>query len=296
MSEKRAAERQEQASHGTIFLPVNSYHCLVPETYTELALHWHHEMEITLIRSGVCDYRVGSAAFHARAGDLIVVPPYVLHSAMELEGQTMVSDSLVFHLDYLGASEPDLAASRYLRPLREGRLGLPVRLEGDGEGYRAVRAGFEAALECFTSREPFYELRLKALLLQTLYALLRYFSLPEADSPRPGHAEQMQTALRYISQHYRERIAIADIAAACGFSESHFMSVFRRNAGMPCIRYINHYRIQQAAREIESTDRQIMEIALECGFENVSFFNLNFRRAFGMTPRAFRRARAQSRG
>ena len=34
---------REKARHGDIFLPVNSYHCLVPETYRELALHWHEE-------------------------------------------------------------------------------------------------------------------------------------------------------------------------------------------------------------------------------------------------------------
>ena len=32
---------KEKARHGDIFLPVNSYHCLIPFTYRELALHWH---------------------------------------------------------------------------------------------------------------------------------------------------------------------------------------------------------------------------------------------------------------
>ena len=97
-------EQHENVSHGDILLPVNSYHCTVPDTYTELSLHWHEEMEITLIREGMSDYRVGPEAFRASAGDIILVPPVTLHSATELPGETMVSDSLVFHLDYLGAS------------------------------------------------------------------------------------------------------------------------------------------------------------------------------------------------
>ena len=40
-------EQHENVSHGDILLPVNSYHCTVPDTYTELSLHWHEEMEIT---------------------------------------------------------------------------------------------------------------------------------------------------------------------------------------------------------------------------------------------------------
>ena len=85
-----APEQREKVSHGDIFLPVNSYHCIVPDTYTELSLHWHEEMEITLIREGVSDYRVGQDFFRASAGDLILVPPMTLHSAMELPGEGMV--------------------------------------------------------------------------------------------------------------------------------------------------------------------------------------------------------------
>ena len=111
---------REKARHGDIFLPVNSYHCLVPVTYRELALHWHEEMEITLIREGTSDYRVGQEPFRAEEGDIILIPPYCTHSAYEIPGRTMVSDSLVFHLDLLGAQGQDLSASKYLRPLAEG--------------------------------------------------------------------------------------------------------------------------------------------------------------------------------
>jgi hypothetical protein len=119
MAEKTA--EREKASHGDIFLPVNSYHCLVPLTYRELALHWHEEMEITLIREGSSNYRIGQRDFLAGEGDILLIPPFCTHSASEIPGRTMVSDSLVFHLDLLGAKEQDLSASKYLRPLAEGQ-------------------------------------------------------------------------------------------------------------------------------------------------------------------------------
>ena len=72
---------REKARHGDIFLPVNSYHCLVPVTYRELALHWHEEMEITLIREGMSDDRVGQEECRAEEGGIILIPPYCTHSA-----------------------------------------------------------------------------------------------------------------------------------------------------------------------------------------------------------------------
>ena len=77
---------KEKARHGDIFLPVNSYHCLIPFTYRELALHWHEEMEITLIQDGTSDYKVGQKVFEANAGDIILIPPYCTHSACEIPG------------------------------------------------------------------------------------------------------------------------------------------------------------------------------------------------------------------
>jgi AraC-like DNA-binding protein len=73
-----------------------------------------------------------------------------------------------------------------------------------------------------------------------------------------------------------------------GFSESYFMSFFRQYVGMSCISYINHYRIQKAAHALEETSGPVMEIAMDHGFDNISYFNLQFRREFGMTPRQFR--------
>ena len=232
-------EQHENVSHGDILLPVNSYHCIVPDTYTELSLHWHEEMEITLIREGMSDYRVGQEAFRASSGDLILVPPVTLHSAMELPGEIMVSDSLVFHLDYLGASGQDLSASAYLRPLLHGHLKTAVRICENDPDYEAIRDTFLLAHRCFTNREKFYELHLK-------------------------------------------------LASLLGFSESYFMSFFRRSVGMSCIRYINEVRIRKAAEALENTARPVMEIAMDSGFDNVSYFNLQFRRRFGMTPREFR--------
>ena len=284
---------KEKARHGDIFLPVNSYHCLIPFTYRELALHWHEEMEITLIQDGTSDYKVGQKVFEANAGDIILIPPYCTHSACEIPGKTMISDSMVFHPDYLGANNQDLSASKYLRPMAEGQLLMQEVIRDGDAGYAEIKDTFIRALDCFKNKQPFYEMLLKEKLLHILILLFSYGYIRESDDSHitSENRRHIKSALEYITDHYSEKISISEMAQLAGFSENYFMSLFRQNVGMSCIQYVNHYRIQKAAHALEETTKSVSEIAMIHGFDNISYFNLQFRRTFGMTPREFRSKR-----
>ena len=284
---------KEKARHGDIFLPVNSYHCLIPFTYRELALHWHEEMEITLIQDGTSDYKVGQKVLEANAGDIILIPPYCTHSACEIPEKTMISDSMVFHPDYLGANNQDLSASKYLRPMAEGQLLMQEVIRDGDAGYAEIKDTFIRALDCFKNKQPFYEMLLKEKLLHILILLFSYGYIRESDDSHitSENRRHIKSALEYITDHYSEKISISEMAQLAGFSENYFMSLFRQYVGMSCIQYVNHYRIQKAAHALEETTKSVSEIAMIHGFDNISYFNLQFRRTFGMTPREFRSKR-----
>jgi len=281
---------KENAKHGDIFLPVNSYHCLIPFTYRELVLHWHEEMEITLIQDGTSDYKVGQEVFKANAGDIILIPPYCTHSACEIPGKTMISDSIVFHPDYLGANNQDFSATNYLRPMAEGQLQMQEVIRDGDTGYKEIKGSFLRALDCFKKKPPFYEMLLKEDLLHILILLFSYGYIRESGDSHitSENRRHIKSALEYINDHYSEKISIAEMAQLAGFSESYFMSLFRQYVGMSCIQYVNLYRIQKAAHALEETTKSVSEIAMIHGFDNISYFNLQFRRTFGMTPREFR--------
>ena len=269
---------KEKARHGDIFLPVNSYHCLIPFTYRELALHWHEEMEITLIQDGTSDYKVGQKVFEANAGDIILIPPYCTHSACEIPGKTMISDSMVFHPDYLGANNQDLSASKYLRPMAEGQLLMQEVIRDGDAGYAEIKDTFIRALDCFKNKQPFYEMLLKEKLLHILILLFSYGYIRESDDSHitSENRRHIKSALEYITDHYSEKISISEMAQLAGFSENYFMSLFRQYVGMSCIQYVNHYRIQKAAHALEETTKSVSEIAMIHGFDNISYFNLQF--------------------
>ncbi len=58
--------------------------------------------------------------------------------------------------------------------------------------------------------------------------------------------------------------------------------------------FVNYYRVDAAARRLESESTPILDIALGVGFGSLSPFNLAFKRRFGMTPSQFRTRSATS--
>lgn len=66
------------------------------------------------------------------------------------------------------------------------------------------------------------------------------------------------------------------------------MKYFKQYAGMPFIQYLNDYRLTRAGGFLQNTEESVTQIALKCGFENLSYFNRLFRRKFGVTPGQYR--------
>ena len=58
---------------------------------------------------------------------------------------------------------------------------------------------------------------------------------------------------------------------------------------MTCVEYLNQYRLEIAAGELAESGESVTEIALNAGFNNLSYFNRVFKRSFGMTPREYRK-------
>ena len=300
MREREISDFKERAEHGDVLMPIRRYRCIVPNTYQDLSLHWHEEAEIGWIQEGEIDYDINFESFRVRKGDLLLIAPHILHAAHAVPGKRMVSESLVFHLDMLGYQTPDACTIRCISPLQNGKYRFVPVVHSGQPGYGELIACMEELLGCIQPREdavpkaeePAEELYRKELLFRLFRLLYRYGYVVKNESGREDFAaeEKMKQVLTFIRSHYAEALTVGQLAGLCHFSETYFMSFFKRFAGMTCVEYINHYRLSQAARTLVQTDRPVTEAALENGFRNISYFNRQFRRQYGTTPREYRKA------
>ena len=91
-------------------------------------------------------------------------------------------------------------------------------------------------------------------------------------------------AIRYIEEHLREELTIREIAQQAALSPFYFQKGFAMLCGMTVGDYIRQRRLSAAGLEVLTTDRRIIDIALEFGYDSPDSFTKAFTRFHGLTP------------
>lgn len=97
-------------------------------------------------------------------------------------------------------------------------------------------------------------------------------------------------AALWIDAHSADEIGLDGAAHQAGLSPFHFLRLFGRVLGVTPHQYLLRCRLRRAAQLLAEPERAITDIAYEVGFADLSNFIRSFRRAAGVSPRAFRQA------
>ena len=109
-----------------------------------------------------------------------------------------------------------------------------------------------------------------------------------AEAP-PSALARVTRVVRDIERHADARLPLAALASASGLSPFHFLRVFEQVTGTTPHQYVRRLRLREAAVRLATTDDRVLDLALDCGFGDLSNFIRAFRAEFGASPRAYRR-------
>ena len=276
----------ENKQHGDKWFPFDIYPCTIPKDFPQVALHWQNSMELVFVKKGTGMVYVDLDPFTARAGDIFVFVPGMLHSLSQYPGEAMEYENIIFDVELLGGSS-DLCYQRYLLPLQSGRLPLPSRLAPGHPCYDIALEHLRRLENVNRERMLGYELQVKGLLLSLLSLLVSQSDgVPPSDNT---DTRRLKTILQYVTMHYTETLPVAEAAAVCQCSPSHFMRWFKQMTGQGFTEYLNAYRLNTAAELLRTTDDTVLAVAEQAGFKNLSYFNRAFKTHYGLTPKEYRR-------
>jgi AraC family transcriptional regulator len=114
-------------------------------------------------------------------------------------------------------------------------------------------------------------------------------TLEQARGPATLTRRKLSRVQELIESRLDADLTLQELAAAVGYSRSHFLRAFRATTGVTPHRYLLNRRIERARRLLGETDMRIAQVAYCCGFSSQAHFTLAFRKVCGLTPGEYRR-------
>ncbi len=270
----------DKKQHGTSDFPVEYYYVDAKHPRYTMAFHWHREWELLRILEGKFLLSLDDASHTLVAGDAVLISPETLHGG---EPEDCVYECLVFDLYDLFKKVEVLKP--YFTPFYQKEWIPGPILSGDEPPVADLMGVFwESGIIC---QEP----KVIAGLIQLFTAIIathNYQVITPDLAPGKQWSARIKTVLEYIEGHFGENISLESLAQIAGMNARYFCRVFDSLTHHTPMNYVNLYRIEHAALLLESTEKTITQIALECGFWESSYFTKVFKKVKGCTPKMYR--------
>ncbi|AQV96634.1 AraC family transcriptional regulator [Cupriavidus necator] len=108
----------------------------------------------------------------------------------------------------------------------------------------------------------------------------------------------VNAAIEYIHSNFHEALSLSELAQASGYGGNlfGFLRLIKRHTGKTPHRYIFDVRMEVARNMLTNGTESVTEVALTCGFSNMSHFSTAFKRQWGLTPSDVHRKKKQATG
>jgi Response regulator containing CheY-like receiver domain and AraC-type DNA-binding domain len=101
----------------------------------------------------------------------------------------------------------------------------------------------------------------------------------------------LELARKYLIEHYSEDITLEDLAKITGYSPNYFSRLFKTRIGKTFVQFKGEIRILRAMEMFNKLDKTVTEVAIEVGYNDVTYFIRAFKEYTGLTPNEYKHKR-----
>lgn len=280
---------KENAQHSSKLIPYSYYKCDYKAHCGYVPLHWHNEFEINYVVNGATQFRCANKNIIAHKGDIVFITPNTIHSVYPYKDFDDTHDALVFSGEMFDLSGDDRSIATFIRPIINGTLEITPHITSDKPYYAEIKKCTESVFNCVKTNSAQYDLLLKSELLKLLWILSNNGEITKSSFAVSADVDGLKPAIQYITENYKENITIEKLSELSHLSKSYFMNRFKQYFSIGAMEYIIQLRIKSACEALQNSNKTITQISSECGFNNLSNFNRQFKKTVGCTPKEYRK-------
>ncbi len=259
-----------------------------PQRADHFDVHYHGEYEIIYVPKGSFHYLAGGADYWLRPGEALFLDQYSIHAFLEPAQPCGSYQGILFGKKFLFPSDTNPACRQFYEEIPPQRFSLTQKLTGATPWQQEILALIRRLLHLGRTPEE------NALPIQiSLLTILDILRQEQAYTPIQNHLatqnETVREALFYIRRHFDKKLTVSGIADALHISVNHFIRLFKRLLGATPQKYIQTFRIQQAAALIrQDPSLPLSEVAARTGFPDANYFTRSFKQIMEITPSQYR--------
>ncbi len=281
--------QRELVEHGSIFFPIG---CYADNLYLDqVPWHWHEEFEYAIALPGSCTFVVENISVTLQEGEAIFINAQVLHSVEPAAQMGPGLHSAVFHPRLISGNRDSMFWEELIQPLLHDSAMRYVVLKPEVPWQAQVLTHLHGAWDSMEQEPEDYGNLVRYHLSAALRLIVKNCPVVAQSLSEQERidAARVRGMLDYIHSNFSYDLTMKEISASVNTSNTVCLRCFHQLLGTTPIQYLKNYRLEKAAQMLKTTSRTAKEIALDCGFNDISYFTKSFREKMGCTPKEYRK-------
>ena len=279
-------ELKENKPHGTKDDPFSIYHIANAKRSFQIPIHWHDEFEIIYVRSGFLTVSISGESYIGKTGDAFVVSPGNLH-LMGSQTGTVDYYTFLFPLKYISFRTDDMLDEKLLEPLNSGHLMICPRVNDTAKELCEQLIKIYEAKNDESESKITTQVRTKIILLQFILEMWKKGFVIENDTSGRNTVEKEMVS--YIQQNFTGKISLREFGEQFHLSEKYISRYFKEHFHITLSQYVTYLRLEHAKQLLQDTDIPVTDVAMQSGYQNVSYFIRSFQKAYAVSPLKYRK-------